>query len=52
MEDYIAFHKLSNFQLNYNRYIEKQVVIIEGINSLEHNINDKKKSHAAHKKIF
>lgn len=32
MKDYIAFHKLSNFQLNYNRYIEKQVVVTEGIN--------------------
>jgi len=31
IEPYVSYHKLSNFQPNFNRYIEKQLVITEGI---------------------
>jgi len=30
IEPYVSYHKLSNFQPDFNRYIEKQLVITEG----------------------
>lgn len=29
-ENHIAFHTLSSFQTNYNRYVEKQLIITKG----------------------
>jgi len=34
IEPYVSYHKLSNFQPNFNRYVEKQLVITEGNNSI------------------